>query len=206
MDSRNRRQAASLAQRQAAQRLGQRTLPDPLRLEFAAHLLVEGADRAARAWDRHRWYELLENAAADGEFPTVTLSVPTGVSRAGVQEHTDELAVALADLRTWLVAIGAPVPEWLPGIPEKASMPRARDRTRVDRLNVAIKAALDVLTPRLKRPPTVPELFAYLREHDEHGIIEDSNTQYLFWTTTEGTQSKTALTSLYKRVARLTKP
>jgi hypothetical protein len=128
MNDRNPRPAQTLAQRDAAARLGRNALPDPLRLSDAAFLLAAGDTPAG-----FRWVRILRAAVGAGELPAVVehvkgppprVRVPAGVCLPGEPvTHAIELppapvtirSVALADLRAWLVAISAPVPAWLPG-------------------------------------------------------------------------------------------
>jgi hypothetical protein len=53
-------------------------------------------------------------------------------------------------------------------------------------MTIAILAALPALRTKLGRKPSADEVFCYLADHDETGVIVDSTTDKLIWEDTKG--------------------
>jgi hypothetical protein len=216
MNAKNPSPALPLPQQQALARIRRHAWPDRLTVKECAWLLASEPEQ------RKPWLWTLEGAIKRGELDTVTETAPAEPPPPWYAQNRPMAAtlrrpaqgtpprtvvtIAVAELRRWLSATGsgalvdmlpAPAPDAAPATPTTTG-----PRTRTDRLNVAIKAALAVLTLKLKRSPTVPELFAYLAEHDDTGIIEDANATFLFWTNSKGGTSRTSLKSLYSRLPK----
>lgn len=117
-------------------------------------------------------------------------------------------AIERGPCRIWLDAIGKPPGEyvraWLGDTcpePAKAAASKPERATeRRDRLAVAIGAALNALRGKLKTEPTTGDVFDYLADHDETGIIEDSNDSFLWWKTSDGGSGKTSRKALANRL------
>lgn len=69
-------------------------------------------------------------------------------------------------------------------------------RTRITRLRAAAEAARTVLLKKLGREPSVDELFSYLADHDETGIIVDQRMDVLVWVDTKGNFQETGRKAL----------
>jgi hypothetical protein len=138
----------------------------------------------------------------DSDAPRRIEQIPREVELREVQ------AIDRASCRTWLDAIEEPAGEyvraWLGDTcpePAKAAASKPERATeRRDRLAVAIGAALNALRGKLKTEPTAGDVFDYLADHDETGIIEDSNDSFLWWKTSYGGSGKTSRKALANRL------
>lgn len=82
---------------------------------------------------------------------------------------------------------------------------KPREQGRRDRLTVAIEAALSALRKNGMPSPTAGDVFDYLAENDETGIVVDSTEKKLTWQTSEEHLKDTSRKALANRLTGLRK-
>lgn len=82
---------------------------------------------------------------------------------------------------------------------------RNKPRTRRTRITGAIEAAFDALRKTLARNPTADQVFSYLENSDETGIIVDATTDALIWQDTRGKFHETKRKTIANKVSSLSR-
>lgn len=204
------RQSSDFAQWEAAGLLGLTGLPDPIRAADAATVLG-GGDMAAGV----RWLHRLRDAIAAGELPAELEPVP---AKPAPPWHRDPRPldaqlrrpaqgapgvvikrIRLADLRAWLLTIGAPVPEWLPGAAETVTTPAQPEpvaaeprRTRRTALIDAMDTMRRALVRARKHEPSARETWdAFKATKDPTGAVVRVDDDVIVWRDQSGAEHST---------------
>lgn len=118
----------------------------------------------------------------------------------GLPYTLDEIRVMEADLVAFLGRVKGRTTQTLATKPETSRTPHKRH----DRLKLAIEAALAALCEKLTKP-TAGDVFDYLAQRDETGIIEDSTEEKLIWRTSNGELRDTTRKALQNRMTGIWK-
>lgn len=104
-------------------------------------------------------------------------------------------------VQAWLIS-GEPMPAVAP---TKTARNQNRNAVRMDRLAVAIEAGMKAYRAKHKTTPTAGDLWDWLGEHDDTGIIEETTLNKIVWHTSGGKLKDTSRKSFGNRLPRMRK-